>query len=222
MKKQSYRLGFLVAAGSVWGLCEAGLGMYMRGMCARTITGSVMTAVAILFISLSAAYSRKIIGPAIVLGVAILFKLFDAYLLNLPLLHGAVANPIFGFVTEAVAFVLIFAVLDTHLKQKRYGKMVVGGLAALVAVNLFPLVGHVTTISACVYPGTAYPLSLYYAPIAIGLSMISCPLGMELGEKLANLSERREGWMTNPVLARVAFPALTALSLAVMILIRVV
>ena len=222
MNKQTYGLGVLVAAGSVWGLCEAGLGMYMRGMCARTVTGSVMTAVAILFISFSAAYGRKIVGPAIVLGIAIVFKLFDAYLLNLPVLHGAVANPIFGFVTEAAAFVLVFAVLDIHLKQKLHGKIILGGLSALVAVNLFPLVGHVTTISACVVPGTSYPLSLYYAPIAIGLSMITCPLGMVLGEKFASASERQVGWMIRPVFARVAFPSLAAVSLAVMILMRTV
>jgi hypothetical protein len=220
MNRQAYGLGVLVAAGSVWGFCEAGLGMYMRGMCARTITGSVMTAVAILFISFSAAYSRKIVGPAIVLGIAIVFKLLDAYLLNLPVLHGAVANPIFGFVTEAAAFVFLFAVLDTHLKQTFYGKMVIGGLSALVAVNLLPLVGYVTTISACVAPGTSYPLSLYYAPLAIGLSMVTCPVGMMLGEKLASASEHQEVWIKKPVFARIAFPSLTVLSLAVMILMR--
>ncbi|MBU0690402.1 hypothetical protein KKC97_10575 [bacterium] len=221
MKKRNYGLWGLVAVGSVWGLCEAGLGMYLRGMCARTITGSVMTAVAILFISLSAAYSRKIIGPAIVLGVAIVFRLFDAYLLHLPVLHGAVINPIFGFVTEAIAFVLLFAVLDSSLMMKQHGRMVLGGLSALVAVNLFPLVGYVTTISACVYPGTAYPLSLYYAPIAVGLSLITCPVGMALGEKLAHYEARQTSWIKRPLWAHAAFPAVSAVSLAVMILMRV-
>ncbi len=216
------RLAVLVAIGSVWGLCEAGLGMYLRGMCARTITGSVMTAVAILFIALSATYSRKILGPVIVLGVAIVFKLFDAYLLHLPILHGAVANPIFGFIMEAVAFVFLFSVLNTHLKERRYGKMVLGGLSALVAVNLFPLVGHFTGIAACVYPGTGYPLSLYYAPIAVLLSAVTCPLGMEVGEKLAVILKEQKARERKPILARAAFPAVAVLSLLVMVLMRIV
>lgn len=215
-----YGLGVLVAVGSIWGLCEAGLGMYLRGMCARTITGSLMTGLAILFSSLSIAYGRKIFGPAIVLGVAIIFKLVDAYLLRLPVLHGAVVNPIFGFVTEAAAFVFLFKVLDTHLKGRRYGRAVLGGLSALVAVNMFPLVGHVTGIPACVYPGTGYPLSLYYAPIAIGLSMITCPLGMELGEKLVLVLERQENWAKRPSLARISFPALAILCLIVMVVLH--
>jgi hypothetical protein len=222
MKRVSdrYGLGVLIAAGSIWGLAEAGVGMYMRGMCARTITGSVMTGLAILFISLGMAYSRKILGAAIVLGVAIVFKLLDAHLLHLPILHGAVINPVFGFATETMAFVFLFMVLGAHLRARGYGRIVLGGLSALVAVNLFPLVGYVTTIPACVYPGTAYPLSLYYAPIAVAISAVTCPLGMELGERLASL-ERQEGWVKKPILARASFPALAVSALAVMIMLRV-
>jgi hypothetical protein len=177
----------LVALGAVWGLAEAGVGMYLRGTCAATYTGSLMTGGAIFFLAAGLSYSRRLYSPVLLLVVASAFKLFDAYLLRLPVLHGAVANPMFAFVTEVAALLLLFKIIDSRLLAKPHGRMMLGGLAALVAVNLFPLVKYVTGIPACVYPGTNYPLSLYYAPIAIAISAATCPLGMAAGETLARV-----------------------------------
>ena len=101
-------------------------------------------------------------------GLAAGFKLFDALLLGLPVLHGAVGNPVFAIVVEGAAFALIVSVVSRSVTAKAAGQGLAGGLAALVAVNLFPLVKFATGVAPCV-TGTAYPLSLYYAPIAVAL-----------------------------------------------------
>ena len=224
MKKagDGFSVGVLVAIGSVWGLCEAGLGMYLRGMCARTITGSVMTGFAIFFLSMGLAYGKRFWAPALLLIVALVFKLLDASLLHLPILHGAVSNPMFAFITEVAALMFLFQVLSSGLKKSLHGRAVLGGLSALLAVNLFPLVGYVTGIPACVVAGTGYPLSLYYAPIAVLLSAVTCPLGMEAGEKLAVILKEQKDRERKPILARTAFPAVALLSLFVMVLMRIV
>jgi hypothetical protein len=211
------QLPVLLALGSVWGLMEAGMGMGLRGSCAYMATGSIMTGVAIFFFAASFAYSRNLWSIGIVFLTATIFKLLDAYLLHLPILHGAIANPIFGFFTEGIAFLFILAILSKSLRTKRYGQSIFGGTAALVAVNLFPLVRFATGISACVYPGTQYPTALYFAPIAIGISLFTCPLGFAAGEKIAQ-------FQSEPVQHRLLIPAnaVAIISLAVLILLRVV
>jgi len=177
----------VLAIGSVWGLSEAALGMALRGVCARFVTGSAMTGMAILFMAITSARLKRMAALLVILGVATLYKLLDALLLGLPVIHGAVANPIFAFYTEIFAFILVFKIMEGRLREKRGGQALMGGMSALVAVNLFPLVKFATGIPACVVPGTGYPLALYYAPVAIGVSAISCPLGFYLGEKMAAL-----------------------------------
>ncbi|MCX7919274.1 MAG: hypothetical protein N3A72_06650 [bacterium] len=213
MEKQSIKLQLpiILALGSIWGLLEAAMGMALRGSCAYMITGSVMTGIAIIFFAISFAYSRNVWSIGLIFLTTTGFKLLDAYLLHLPFMHGAVANPIFGFLTESLAFLLIFAILDESLKSKRYGQAILGGLTALVAVNLFPLVKFVTGIPACIYPGTQYPLSLYFAPVAIGLSCITCPIGFALGEKLAE-------WQTKPVSRFIWIPANSTVILSLLLL----
>lgn len=218
MTKANYKtqLPILLALGSVWGLLEAGMGMALRGSCAYMTTGSIMTGVALFFFAASFAYSRNMLSIGLVFLTATLFKLLDAFLLHLPIIHGAIANPIFGFLTEGIAFLFILAFLNESLKTKRYGQALFGGVSALVAVNLFPLVKFATGISACVYPGTQYPTALYFAPIAIGLSLITCPLGFATGEKIAQLQ-------SEPVPRRLLLPAnaVAIISLAGLVLLRV-
>ncbi|MGQ9626864.1 MAG: hypothetical protein ACUVV0_08170 [Anaerolineae bacterium] len=213
---QKLDLNLLMALGALWGLSEAGLGMYLRGTCARNLSGSIMTGVAIFFFALGLAYTRKLWGLLVLLVMAAGFKLLDALLLRLPIQHGAIANPIFAFATEVLAFAFAFAILDSHLKGKVYGRSILGGLAALVAVNLFPAVGYFTGIPACVMPGTQYPLALYYAPVAVSLAAVSCPLGMALGERLAWALKER-----TPILLRPSLQALVLLSLAAVVLLRI-
>lgn len=192
------QLGIIIMLGAVWGVSEAALGMGLRS-CASFISGSIMTGVALFFIAASWVVSRhQILGVTLLIVVASLFKLLDALLLSLPVLHGAVANPIFAFIMEGVAFLVLISIFSEKLRQKTGGQAILGGMTALLAVNLFPLVKYATGIPACVFPGTAYPLSLYYAPLAVSFSLITVPLGLRLGEMI-EVFEVRFRYLVAPV-----------------------
>jgi hypothetical protein len=197
--------------GSLWALSEAALGMYLR-QCASTMSGSIMTGAALFFLAAAWALSPRVRTIAVMAGLAVAFKLFDALLLGLPVLHGAIGNPIFAIVMEAAAFVLIVSVISRALAGRALGQGLSGGLAALVAVNVFPLVKYATGVPACV-TGTSYPLSLYYAPIAVALSVLTVPLGLLAGHALAGLEFR-------PAAVRWLSPAAVALSAGALTLIR--
>jgi hypothetical protein len=203
--------GPVLVLGSLWGLSEAALGMYLR-QCASTVSGSVMTGAALFFLAAAWAVAPRITAAVAMVGVAVGFKLFDALLLGLPVLHGAIGNPIFAIVMEGAAFVLIVSVISRALAGKAVGQGVMGGLSALVAVNVFPLVKYATGVNACV-TGTSYPLSLYYAPIAVALAALTVPLGFRAGAYLASLESR--AWRL-----RWASPAAVALSLGALALLR--
>lgn len=185
MTPESRRLPFgtLVALGSVWGLAEAGLGLGLE-TCARFISGSVMTGVALFFISAAWARTKRVAGPALVTAIALAFKLLDAVWLGLPVKHGAIGNPMFAFVTEAAAFMIIAPFIAEAWRGRALGRAALGGLSALAAVNLFPLVRFATGIPACVAPGSSMPLSLAYAPIAIAVSALTVPLGFLAAAKI--------------------------------------
>lgn len=208
---QKTNWGPVLVLGGLWGLSEAALGMYLR-QCASTVSGSVMTGAALFFLAAAWAVSPRAKTAALMVAVAIGFKLFDALLLGLPVLHGAIGNPIFAIVMEGAAFVLIVSVVSRSLAGKAVGQGATGGLAALVSVNLFPLVKYATGVAPCV-TGTAYPLSLYFAPIAVALSVLTVPLGFRTGASLARLEER--AWRL-----RWASPAALALSLGALALLR--
>jgi hypothetical protein len=208
---QKANWGPVLVLGSLWGLSEAALGMYLR-QCASTMSGSLMTGAALFFLAAAWAISPRVKTIAAMAGLAVAFKLFDALLLGLPVLHGAIGNPIFAIVMEAAAFLLIVSVISRSLAGKTAGQGLSGGLAALVAVNLFPLVKYATGISACV-TGTGYPLSLFYAPIAVALSALTVPAGVLAGNAVASLEAR-------PAALRWLSPATAALSVGALALIR--
>jgi hypothetical protein len=208
---QKTNWGPVLVLGGLWGLSEAALGMGLR-QCASTVSGSVMTGAALFFLAAAWAVSPRVRTAVLMVAVASGFKLFDALLLGLPILHGAIGNPIFAIAMEGAAFVLIVSVIRRSLAGKAAGQGLAGGLAALVSINLFPLVKYATGVAACV-TGTGYPLSLYHAPIAVALSALSVPLGFRAGTVLAGLEGRawRLGW---------APPAALALSLGALALLR--
>jgi len=214
-------LGIVVMLGAVWGLSEAALGMGLRS-CAAFVSGSIMTGVALFFIAASWVVSRRILGVALLIVIASLFKMFDALLLSLPVQHGAIANPIFAFLMEGAAFLILIAIVNEKAKQKRAGQALLGGMAALLAINLFPLVKYATGIPACVFPGTGYPLSLYYAPLAVSLSLVTVPLGLWVGAQLEALETKLEAANQSKKLRYLASPATLLLCLAVIALIRLV
>ncbi|MFQ6109884.1 MAG: hypothetical protein ACE5L7_10080 [Candidatus Aminicenantales bacterium] len=179
-------LAAAIVLGAVWGFSEAALGMWLRN-CASLYSGAIMTGVALFFLASSWYLSQNILSVVLLVGIAALFKMFDALLLSLPLTHGAIGNPIFAFFTEGMALLLMVMIFNEKLKTKRGGQALMGGMSALLAVNLFPLVKYITGVPACVVPGTGYPLSLYYAPLAVALSLVTFPLGAWAGAKIQSL-----------------------------------
>ena len=209
--------GPVLALGAIWGVAEAGLGMGLR-QCAAQVSGALMTGVALFFMAAGRRLAGRAAAVAVMVGTAAVFKLFDALLLGLPVRHGAVANPIFAFLVEGATFVVVLALLRRDLVDKHLGRGLLGGLAALIAVNVFPLVKFATGIPACVVPGTAYPLSLYYAPLAVGVSLVTVPLGWLAGERLAAWTS---SWAAEkPLRLRWATSAAVAACIAAVVLLR--
>jgi len=211
--------GPILVLGSLWGLSEAALGMYLR-QCASTVSGSLMTGAALFFLAAAWTISPRGQTVAGMVVLASFFKLFDAMLLGLPILHGAIANPIFAIVIEGAAFLVLISIIHREFASKTLGQGLTGGLTALLAVNAFPLVKFATGIAACKVPGTVIPLSLYYAPIAIVLSMLTVPAGFWAGARVAALETRfvpaspaRLGWVS---------PAVFVLCLAALTLLRLI
>ena len=214
-------LGIVAMLGAVWGLSEAALGMGLRS-CASFVSGSIMTGVALFFIASSWIISRRILGVALLVVIASLFKMFDALLLSLPVQHGAVANPIFAFLMESAAFLILISLIKEKVKQKRAGQALLGGMAALLAINLFPLVKYVTGIPACVFPGTGYPLCLYYAPLAVSLSFFTVPIGIWAGAKIKALETQLERTNQMRKISYFVSPSTLVLCLAITALIRLI
>jgi hypothetical protein len=182
-KVSSRSWGWIIMLGAVWGLAEAGLGLGLRS-CAHLASGSIMTAVALFFMGAAWSRSGGLAGLPVLVLVAGLFKLFDARLLSLPVRGGAVANPLFAFVTEGLAFALVFALARQAWRSRTLGRSLLGGASAFAAVASFPLVKFCTGIPACVVPGTTTPLAWHYGPLAVGLALLTVPLGIVAGEKL--------------------------------------
>jgi hypothetical protein len=171
-----------------------------------------MTGADLFFLAAAWTIAPRAATAGVMVGIAASFKLFDALLLGLPVLHGAIGNPIFAIVMEGAAFVFIVSVMSRALTAKPAGQGLAGGLGALVAVNVFPLVKFATGVAPCV-TGTAYPLSLYYAPIAVALSALTVPLGVLAGGALR--AAERPAWRL-----RWLSPAALALSFGALALLR--
>jgi hypothetical protein len=212
-------LSWAILLGSVWGLAEAGLGMGLRS-CAAFISGSLMTGVALFFLAAGWAVSRKVKAVLVMALVASIFKMFDALLLSLPIRHGAIGNPIFAFFMEAGALILLVSIVNDKVAQKPAGQALIGGMAAALAMNIFPLVKYATGVPACVAPGTGIPLSLYYIPVAALVSCVSVPLGFFAGKKLEFLAA---GWIKNRALEKLELflsPAAFVFCLVIVALLR--
>jgi len=146
--------------------------------------------------------------------------MFDALLLSLPVQHGAIANPIFAFLMQGVAFLVLISIFNEKLKHKIRSQALLGGMTALLAVNLFPLVKYATGIPACVVQGTGYPLSLYYAPLAVFISLVTVPLGLRAGVKIRAIETKLEESKQARKLRYLISPATLILCLAIITLIR--
>jgi len=224
MNKKTF--GYIILLGSAWGLAECGLGAGLKA-CASSISGSVMMAAALFFIAAAWVLDRKAANVVLLVGVAIVFKMFDAFLLGLPLRSGTIVHPVFAFVLEGAGFLAVGILLLNRLKPslkpeiagtlrlrlmtscERRG-ILCGGISALIAAAAFPLVKFASGIPACLVPGSTIPTVWAYAPLAVGLSMLTVPLGFKTAEKARGFAAR-PSWR---------IPAAVILSLALMTVVR--
>ena len=176
-----------VVLGSLWGLSEAILGLGLKS-CAALVSGSIMTGVAFFFLATVWVFSKRITALIMVVFITSLFKVIDALLMSLPILHGAISNPIFAFFMEAITFVILILIISDKIIQRPLSQAILGGVAAVVSVNLFPLVKYITGVPACTITGTGYPQALYYIYIAVLVSFVTVPLGFWVGHKLEVLN----------------------------------
>ncbi len=223
MEKTKFQsqLTIAIMLGSVWGLSEVLLGAGIKA-CAHTVSGSVMTGVALFFIAAAWVAAKNFHIPVLVVLIACLFKLFDAVLLSLPILHGAIGNPIFAFLLEGFAILLLIALFRKQTWQKRSSKAFLGAGSALIAVAMFPLVKYATGIPACVYPGTAIPLSIFFAPIAILLSAFTVPVGFMAGERIRKIASTGPQRSAFRLTGSIASPLTLVLCLALVALFRMI
>ncbi|MFO7958848.1 MAG: hypothetical protein R6X33_17325 [Candidatus Brocadiia bacterium] len=188
--RRNLQLRFLVVVGLVWAFTEVTFGTLVTASCPRGMTGSVLTGAALLF--LSTAYysgaSRWMLAVPLLLAVGA--KVAGAAALGRPMLSGAVANPCYAYAMELVALVVVLALVDARQMGKLPYAAAAGGVAGLLAANLFVPVGHVTGIAACIHEPTGVPLAIHYAPIAVVLSAAGVPLGRAVGLRAGK-------WMTS-------------------------
>jgi hypothetical protein len=146
--------------------------------------------------------------------------MFDALLLGYPILHSAIANPIFAFIAVGAAFVLLVMILRDRMTQTSKGQALTGGMAALLAANTFPLVKFATGIPACVVPGTGYPLSLYYVHYAVLVSLITVPAGFWIGIKIEEFLASTANILSGRKFITVFSPAVLVICMLIIVLIR--
>jgi hypothetical protein len=223
MDKTNFKsdLGIALILGSVWGFAEAALGFGLQ-RCAAMVSGSLMTGVALFFIAAGWAATRRFYVPALIVLSACLFKLFDAVLLNLTIRSGAVANPIFAFLTEGLAIIVLIAILTDKRLTKRYSRALLGAGAALIAVCLFPLVKYATGIPACLYAETSIPLSIFFGPVAMAVSAITVPLAFPAGEKIRAVAAGYETFAKQKVFRYMVTPATVVLCLVLIVILRII
>jgi hypothetical protein len=196
----------IIMIGSVWGLVEATVGIGLRGSCARFLSGSLLTGTSLLFFSCAYTLSRRLLFVAMLPVIAGLFRLYAGLLLRQPIISGAVANPLYAFFMEALAFCAVIYLIKRSHVTSVFGGSLAGMTAAVLAANLFLPVKWVTGIPACVVPGTSFPLCIWGLPVAVGVAAVSTPLGLALG-----------AWLRRWLLARrpARVPLLAGTSLAV-------
>jgi hypothetical protein len=214
-------LGIALILGSIWGFAEAALGFGLH-RCAAMVSGSIMTGVALFFITSGWVTTKRFYVPMMIVLVACLFKLFDSLLLNLPVKSGAVANPMFAFLTEGLAMIGLIAIFTDKRLTKKYSRFILGAGSALFAVCLFPLVKFATGIPACVYTGTSIPLSVFFAPVAMVVSAITVPLAFPAGEKIKAIATSYESAAKYKVWRYMVTPMTVVLCLALIVIFRII
>jgi hypothetical protein len=178
------KLWLAIGIGALWGFIEIGIGALFHNTAFQVIHGSLMTGLVALCLS----FGFFLIGRSgyLLLSflIVMLFKLLDAWLLHVPVVHQFMDNAIFGILLELVVFSLLFSIISRRWLEKPSHQSLAGIAYAIPAAGLFPIVKIFTGNSACTLAGSGIPRALYYAPLAIILSALMLPLGAMIGKKL--------------------------------------
>ena len=181
VESKRFLLLSIIMIGSVWGLVEATAGIGLRGTCARLYSGSLLSGASLLFFSGAYVLTGRLPLVLLLPVIAGLFRLYSGLLVGQPLMSGAVANPIYAFIVEAIAFcAVIYLVKQKHVKSLVGGSLA-GMTAAVLSANMFLPVKFFTGIPACVVPGTDFPLCIWGLPAAMAVAAVSTPLGFRGG-----------------------------------------
>ena len=214
-------LAYALVIGSVWGFGEVALGAGLKS-CAHLMSGSLMTGVALFFIAAAWVASGNYLTPILSVLIASVFKLFDAVLLSLPVMHGAIGNPIFAFLLEGFAFIVLIAIFSQTSWKSVRSRAMLGGGSALIAVAMFPLVKYATGVPACVYPNTMVPLSVFFSPLAIAFSALMVPLGFTAGVRIRAYLDSLGVRIKSNLLRTALSPITMATALVLVLLFRMI
>lgn len=174
----------IIGIGILWGLTETCVGPLIKTACSLGASGSILTGVSFLFIAMAYALRPCASGLLIVLLVTAIMKMASGLIFGIPLAGGAIAHPIFAYVTEVGAFLIVAALVQRMTVRPMLGAAMTGTISAALAVLAFPLVKLCTGISGCVMTGTTIPLAYYYAQYAVGIAALTAPLGWWMGMKI--------------------------------------
>lgn len=181
----------LLAAGACWGLSEAALGAWLKGVCNSGITGSLMTGAAIFFLAAAHRPGRNPLRLGVVPALAVALKLLDGLILRIPLSSPVILHPVYAMITEALCFILVVSILPIRMKaspRNRWGSGAVMGLASALT---FIGVGFFTGSPACRIAGTSIPVSLAYAPLTMAFSAVAFAAGRSIEALLSKISPPR-------------------------------
>ena len=207
----------ILVIGSLWGLLEASVGVGLRGSCARFLTGSMLTGTSLLFFACAYMLTGRLVLVIVLPVIAGLFRLYAGLLLGQAVMSGAVANPIYAFFVEALAFcAVIYLMKQSHVRSLP-GAGIAGMTAAVLSANLFLPVKVFTGIPACVVPGTDFPLCIWGLPTAMVVAAGATPLGFRVGSWIRQRMEA-PGHVLEPVLGGAGIVVSAACLLAVTLL----
>ncbi|RPI46054.1 MAG: hypothetical protein EHM46_01035 [Bacteroidetes bacterium] len=214
-------LAIILATGSVWGMTEFLFGLGLQ-KCATLYTGAILTGIAFFWISFTWSVTRSIIPVLMITAIAITFKLFDAILLPVAWNHGSILNPIFAFLMQITGFILLISLFGSRFTKGSLDRVLLGAGAAAIAVALFPLVRFATGVPACLYAATNIPLVYHTAPVAIGITMITVPLGYFAAASYLKMIREKNTNLQHSFAYRFWSPAVIIGCLLVIILFRII
>jgi hypothetical protein len=187
------RLGFhmLLAAGACWGLSEAALGAWLKGVCSLGIFGSLMTAGAVFFLAVALRPGRGAFRLALLPAVALVLKLLDTFILGIPLSSPAILNPAYAMITEFLIFALMSLFVAPEKEASVWGRWGIGAMIGLGSALAFVFVGSLTGSPACRIAGTSIPVSLAYAPLTTAFSAVAFAAGRSIASFMSKVAPSR-------------------------------